>query len=260
MPPLKNPIFGPELSPETIRRVDILFPLEDRERVRDLLYQQCGNNLPGSEKSDMHKLERVRFAALKYSDGKFALLESAVKLAQLDFRDLLVATDFANDVEAHRRWEPKPASEPALIDPLPLVAKIHERLAAVLTPLGFKHEGDEWRRVGEVPQVLHLLTGLTSRVETRFFLRVTLEATPVSVLLHLPLMPVKMVDLSEQGYRIRAGGSEEALYGTVMGDVIRYAQPWFERFTTNNEVRQGFEDGTFKRHMPMGKQALVFGV
>jgi hypothetical protein len=35
---------GPELSPETLRRVDILFPPEDRERAAALLYRGCGNN------------------------------------------------------------------------------------------------------------------------------------------------------------------------------------------------------------------------
>ena len=49
----------------------------------------------------MYELERFRFAALKYSDGNLVLLESAVKLAQHDWRDLLMATGFAHDVEAH---------------------------------------------------------------------------------------------------------------------------------------------------------------
>jgi hypothetical protein len=253
-------VVGPELSPQTIRRVHILFPPEDCERAKDLLFRECGNNLPFSEKSNMYQLERVRFAALKYSDGKFSLLESAVKLAQLDWRDLLVATGFANDVEAHRHWETKPAVEPALIDSVALAAKIHESLATVLTPVGFTRDGDAWRRDGEVPQVALLQTGLTSRVETRFFLRVTLEATPRSILLLLPKLPASMAEMSEQGYRIRAGGSEEALCSAVVADLIRYAQPWFERFTTNSEVQKGFEDGTFKRHVPMGKQVLILSL
>ena len=122
--------------------------------MKDLLYQQCGNNLSGLGKMNMYELERFRFAALKCSDGKYPLLESAVKLAQRDCRDLLVAAGFANDVEAHRHWKPKPAGEPALIDPVAIAAKIHERLATVLSPLGFAREGDEWRRNGEAPQAL----------------------------------------------------------------------------------------------------------
>jgi hypothetical protein len=56
----------------------------------------------------MYELERFRFAALKYSNGDLSRLERAVKLAQEDWRDLLVGAGFADDVEAHKRWEPKP--------------------------------------------------------------------------------------------------------------------------------------------------------
>src|SRR6185295_2800102 len=165
---------GPELSPETLRRVDTLFSAEDREPAKAILYEQCGNNLPFQEKADAYQLEHFRFAALKYSDGNLSMLENAVKLAQRDWRDLLMATGFAHDVDAHRRWEPKPAGEPAEIDPLRLAASIHDRLATVLVPLGFERQGDEWRRGGELPQTLRLQTSLTSRTETRFFLRVTI--------------------------------------------------------------------------------------
>src|SRR6266850_6520706 len=169
----KKSASGPELSPETLRRVDILFSSEDRERARALLYERCGNNLPFQEKADMYELERFRFAALKYSDGNLLLLENAVKLGQQDWRDLLMVTGFADDVAAHRSWEPKPAGEPAEIDPLLLVAAIHDGVATVLIPLGFERQGDEWRRIGEVPQILRVQTGLTGRIETRFFLKVT---------------------------------------------------------------------------------------
>src|ERR1700685_1763695 len=113
----------PELSPETIRRLDILFAPGDRESAKALL-QQC---------ETVRESERLRFAALKVSDGNLALLESAVKLAQVDFRDLLMAADFG-EVDAHRKWQPKPAGEPTEIDPPALRAAIHERLAAVLGP------------------------------------------------------------------------------------------------------------------------------
>ena len=65
----RNSRVGPDLSPETLCRVDILFPPEHREWAKTLLYEQYGNNLPFLEKTDMYGLERFRFAALKYSDG-----------------------------------------------------------------------------------------------------------------------------------------------------------------------------------------------
>jgi hypothetical protein len=246
---------GPELSPETLRRVDILFPPEDCERAKALLYEQCGNKLPFQEKADMYQLERIRFAALKYSDGGLLSLESAVKLAQQDWRDLLMAVGFG-EVDAHRSWEPKPAGEPSEIDPPMLGATIHDRLAMALIPLGFERQGDEWRCGGEVPQILRVLTGLTSRTEVKFFLRVTLEAKPVGVLLHLPRLQAAMA--GEQGYVFRAGGEEEALYAAVSADFTRYALPWFRRFTNAGEVLRGFEDGTFKPHVKIKDRALIF--
>lgn len=84
--------MGPELSPQTLRRIDILFSAENREAAKTLLCEQCGNNLPFQQKADMYALERFRFAALKYSDGDLSRLEEAVKLAQKDWRDLLMAT------------------------------------------------------------------------------------------------------------------------------------------------------------------------
>lgn len=250
---------GPNLSPETLRRVDILFRPEDRERAKALLYEQCGNNLPFCEKAGKYEMERFRFAALKSSDGKLSQLESAVKLEQVDWRDLLMATGFASDVEAHRRWVPKLAGEASKIDVAALVTGIHDRVSAVLIPLGFEREDDEWRRGGEVPQVLRVLTGLTSRVETRFFLQIRIEAKPLGVILPLPRLPAGLGRLSaEQGYVFRAGESEEAFYGPVERDINGYVQPWFARFISLGEVQRGFEDGTFKPHAPVGDHILVF--
>jgi len=236
--------------------VDILFLPEDRERAKTLLYERCGNTLPFLEKKDMYQLERFRFAALKYSDGNIPMLEAALRLAQSDWRDLLMASGFAHDIEAHRRWEPKPAGEAAEIDPLHLAATIHNRLAELLIPLGFERNGDEWRRDCEVPQMLLVRQGLTSRTQTRFFLRITLAAKPV-VVLHLPKLP-RMDEAREQGYVFQARDSEEALAATVVEDVIRYAQPWFQRFASASEVRRGFEDGTFNPHLPVEGQAWMF--
>jgi hypothetical protein len=252
---LRKPGIGPPLSPETIRRVDILFLAEDRQRAKTLLYERCGNNLPFLEKKDMYQLERFRFAALKYSDGNLPMLEAAVKLAQGDWRDLLMASGFAHDIEGHRQWEPKPAGEASEINPLHLAATIHNRLGAVLAPLGFERNGNEWRRDGEVPQTLLVRQGLTSRIETRFFLRITLAAKPAVVLL-LPKLP-RMDEPREQGYIFQPGDDEGSLAAAVVEDVIRYAQPLFLRFTSTSEVQRGFEDGTFKPHLPVEGQAWI---
>ena len=52
-------------------------------------------------------LERIRSAALRASGGVVAELREALALAALDWRDLLVAAEFAEDVGAHVRWVPQ---------------------------------------------------------------------------------------------------------------------------------------------------------
>jgi len=97
------------LSRETEKRIALLFPADQRERVRGLLSRECGNNLPLLETFDEEGLERVQFAALKLSEGKLDGLERAVALAKTDWRDLLMAADFG-DPNAHSEWLPAKAT------------------------------------------------------------------------------------------------------------------------------------------------------
>jgi hypothetical protein len=43
----------------------------------------------------------------------------------------------------------------------------------------------------------------------------------------------------------------------VAADVVHYAEPWFRRFTSASELQRGFEDGTFKRHLPVEGQVWI---
>jgi hypothetical protein len=94
------------LSVATRERLDAVFSSADRETAERLLVERCGNNLPFLEKLDSAELERFRFAALKISNGTIARLEQAVKLANTDWRDLLMSAGFGEDVTAHQRWRP----------------------------------------------------------------------------------------------------------------------------------------------------------
>jgi hypothetical protein len=93
-----------DLSPETRRRLEILFPGADRAEAGRLLREECGNNLPFLEALRPVELERFRFAALKLSGGHLEKLREAVELAKTDWRDLLGAAGFAEDITAHTRW------------------------------------------------------------------------------------------------------------------------------------------------------------
>lgn len=94
------------LSPETRRRLDALFAAEDRAAAEAMLVEECGNTLPFDEEQNEFQLERVRFAALKLSNGTVGGLREAVELAKIDSRDLLMAAGFGRDVRAHVAWFP----------------------------------------------------------------------------------------------------------------------------------------------------------
>ncbi len=94
------------LSPETRRRVEALFAGAARDAAAGLLETGCGANLPLWIPADPVGLERIRFAALKLSRGNVDELRRAVELAQVDWRDVLVAAGFGRDPRAHERWFP----------------------------------------------------------------------------------------------------------------------------------------------------------
>jgi hypothetical protein len=101
------------LTNEVKFRIGILFRPDEREYASGLLAVECGNNLPFYANRTPADLDRVRFAALKLSDGDLAKLRKAVDLAKRDWRDLLMAAGFANDVHAHEEWLPdKPWRSP----------------------------------------------------------------------------------------------------------------------------------------------------
>jgi hypothetical protein len=95
------------LSPETEKRISLLFPPDERQLVRIVLFEECGNNLPFLEDLEERKLERFQFAALKLSEGKLDKLDHAIALAKTDWRDLLMASGFGEDVNAHKSWLPE---------------------------------------------------------------------------------------------------------------------------------------------------------
>ncbi len=92
------------LSHETKRRLELLFNGPDAGVAADLLMNECGSNLPFCENAGPLELERLRFAALKLSDGHLDRLLEAIELAKQDWRDLLMAAGFGKDVKAHERW------------------------------------------------------------------------------------------------------------------------------------------------------------
>jgi hypothetical protein len=97
-----------ELSPATTARLHRLFHPEHRADAVRLLSEGCAENLPLIQTPVTPvSLERLRFAAIRVSGGDLLRLREAIRIAQVDWRDLLVAADFAADTRAHERWEPR---------------------------------------------------------------------------------------------------------------------------------------------------------
>ena len=98
-----------DLTPATFQRVQILFPAAT-ELVAKLLRRECADNLPLWTPATPEGLERIRFAVLKPSGGRLDRLNSAIRLAQVDWRDALMAAGFGHSVAAHRVWMPEAPS------------------------------------------------------------------------------------------------------------------------------------------------------
>jgi hypothetical protein len=92
------------MSPETRRKLEQLFSPEQWSVAIEVLETACGSNLPLIEKQGAEGIERVRCAALKLSGGCLEKLQAAVRLAQNDWRDVLVAAGFASSLTAHLAW------------------------------------------------------------------------------------------------------------------------------------------------------------
>jgi len=92
------------ISMRTIRLAEKFFTADEEKLVLSLLSEECGNNLPSMERYSDVELERVRFAAIKISNGDINMLKSAIELAKADWRDLLMQAGFASGIKAHDIW------------------------------------------------------------------------------------------------------------------------------------------------------------
>jgi hypothetical protein len=90
------------LTPRLLAKIRLLFGVEDRAFVEELLLTRCGPNTPAGL-ADAMWIERVRAAALKFSQGSLGKLAEAIELGNRDWRDLLMGAGFG-DLKAHDAW------------------------------------------------------------------------------------------------------------------------------------------------------------
>ena len=81
-----------------------LFSPDEARAAEALLESQCGSGLPLVSAQGLEGIERIRCGVLKISDGSLERLRAAVKLANTDWRDVLVGAGFADSVHAHESW------------------------------------------------------------------------------------------------------------------------------------------------------------
>ena len=94
----------PKLSPRTLQLVETFFNHRQVAEAMQWLEDECGNNLPSCNNHDEYQMERIRFSAIKLSQGNIKELLRAIDEARMDWRDLFMAADFGYDVNAHEKW------------------------------------------------------------------------------------------------------------------------------------------------------------
>ena len=92
------------LDCKTLAKLEQLFPKEQRTAAAALLETHCGTGPPLVTAQGLEGIERIRCAVLKISEGSLEKLHAAVQHANNDWRDVLVAAGFANNVLAHLSW------------------------------------------------------------------------------------------------------------------------------------------------------------
>ena len=95
------------LSTECEAHVRELFESDDASYVRELLVSEVGPDLSFTKSRTPQSLDRLRFAVLKLSEGSLDRFDSAIDLAKTDWRDLLMAAGFGEDIRAHLSWRPR---------------------------------------------------------------------------------------------------------------------------------------------------------
>ena len=100
--------FDSQLRSTVTSVITALFTPDEREIISEMLIEEC--NVERLHSSTAEGLERIQLAILKLSNGEVDKFLAAAELAQLDWRDVLMAAGFGNDLESHSSWVKEVAS------------------------------------------------------------------------------------------------------------------------------------------------------
>ena len=92
------------LSTKTLALINKMVSPERKQTFIQCLENKVADNLHLAEDATPFNLERFRFAVIKIAANNSEKFESAIELAGRDWRDLLMAAEFADLLEAHERW------------------------------------------------------------------------------------------------------------------------------------------------------------
>ena len=74
-----------KLSKRTENLLNAFFPESSKVEAKDLIETMCGDNLPFCENSRSEEIERIRFSAIRMSEGQLDKLFDTIELAQTDW-------------------------------------------------------------------------------------------------------------------------------------------------------------------------------
>ena len=92
------------VTSKPIDLVSKVFSTDKRVYIISVLVNELGGNLPGIDRDWNNLIERIWFAAIKVSCGKVEEFSKAVELVKIDWRDLLVWAEFADNADEHNIW------------------------------------------------------------------------------------------------------------------------------------------------------------
>jgi hypothetical protein len=95
-----------KLTHASRERIAALFQEEDVREAERLLEESTDNPRLANDVR-RQGCDRLLFAAIRWSDGSLDRLREAIALLRKDWRDLLMASGFADDVHQHETWEPR---------------------------------------------------------------------------------------------------------------------------------------------------------
>jgi hypothetical protein len=96
-----------ELHAQTRALIRRLFALRDVAEAERMLVSVLAHDALPLPRDGGQTAHRICCAAVRVSHGELTELAQALELAHTDWRDLLLAADFADDIEAHLHWMPE---------------------------------------------------------------------------------------------------------------------------------------------------------